>query len=237
MLHFTSSLPLALASLITGNFTVTTASTPDLREKAYRLRYQVYCRELGFLPPENYPNGCEQDQFDDRSWHFCTLEADGSLAATVRLVPRSSAGGWPMDSYCPELGAQAARHRAGEISRLVLAARYRRCGSERKAHHRPEVLLGLYRAMYQEAKRQGLTHLYAVMEEPLARLLRRLHFPFRPVGPEIDYFGPVRPYVADLARLERDAHRNCPALFWVFMEGLDTSCRPAFGRAPALAAA
>lgn len=36
-------------------------------ETLFRLRYQVYCREQGFLNPEHYPDGLERDAFDDHS--------------------------------------------------------------------------------------------------------------------------------------------------------------------------
>lgn len=72
---------------------------------------------------------------------------------------------------------------------------------DRKSHD-PEIVLGLYRSMYQKSKLEGITHWYAAMEKPLARLLMRCGFEFHPVGPEVDYYGPVAPYIACIADLE-----------------------------------
>src|SRR5690606_15783528 len=64
---------------------------------------------------------------------------------------------------------------------------------------KPEIVLGLYKTMYQASKRQGITHWLAAMERSLLRLLTRYNIGFQPIGPELDYFGPVVPYIAAIA--------------------------------------
>src|SRR5690606_32062710 len=50
--------------------------TPALLEASYRLRYQVYCRERGFLPAECYPDEIETDAFDAHAVHLGVLNMD-----------------------------------------------------------------------------------------------------------------------------------------------------------------
>jgi hypothetical protein len=56
-------------------FTVVPALTADLRTRNYRLRHQVYCRELGFEPLR--PDDLEYDEFDERSVH-CLVQSAAS---------------------------------------------------------------------------------------------------------------------------------------------------------------
>jgi hypothetical protein len=62
----------------------------------------------------------------------------------------------------------------------------------------PLLLFGLFRHLYEECGRLGLGYLVAAMEGSLARMLRRLGFPFLPLGAAISYFGEVVPYGATL---------------------------------------
>jgi N-acyl-L-homoserine lactone synthetase len=75
-------------------------------------------------------------------------------------------------------------------------------GAPRRSNS-PQILLGLYRAVYRHSRESGIRYWYAAMEPSLARALARFAFVFTPIGPECDYFGPVKPYIADLRELER----------------------------------
>ena len=66
---------------------------------------------------------------------------------------------------------------------------------------RPEIVLGLYKAMYQESKRQHLTHWFAAMEKKLWEVLNRIGIQFRQIGEEIVYYGPVIPYFESISEL------------------------------------
>ena len=78
---------------LTGAFRpVTIDDSPQLLEKSYRLRYQVYCLERQFLRAEDYPNQLEFDEFDRDSVHVGVLDAEGELVGTARIVKPNSAG-------------------------------------------------------------------------------------------------------------------------------------------------
>lgn len=56
-------------------FQLIVANTPELKQKVFSIRYQVYCKELNFEPAENFPDGLERDIYDDRSIHYLLLRS------------------------------------------------------------------------------------------------------------------------------------------------------------------
>ncbi len=90
----------------------------------------------------------------------------------------------------------------------------------------PEIVAGLFKSMYHETKRRGLTHVLVAMERSLHLLLRRMGYHFRPIGPVVDYYGLVIPYIAKIADLERGFYANRRAVFDYWMEGLEPQYRP-----------
>lgn len=200
--------------------------------EAQELRYQVYCEECGFLQRESFPDKRERDEYDAHSAHFVTLDRQEDIAGYVRLVlpklrhafPFQVQGVTLLDDVVlppPELSA--------EISRLIVKNKYRRRHGERAPagvsseevvsavprelrNPSPQILLNLYREMYAYSVQQGIRYWYAAMERALARLLVRMNFGFQQIGPFIDYYGPVAPYVADLRVLEFQLARQDPAL-------------------------
>lgn len=207
------------------------ASTEHLFE-TFRLRYQVYCLERSFLSADDYPLAFEQDEYDACSEHFSAIDRQGELAGSVRLVRHSPELGYPFQAHCPispdfELPPP---DQAQEISRLVVSKAYRRrrednwigisegdapvpeeIAAKRGGH--PIIVLGLYRAMFAYSRANGVRYWYAAMERSLARLLGRYGFDFVPIGPEVDYYGPVAVYLADLRKLEARVSAENPKLF------------------------
>lgn len=205
----------------------------------YALRYRVFCEELGFLPREAYADGLERDSFDDHAWHVGAIDRAGAVVGTARLVGPSPLGLPLFDRCRVEPAARAAFETqcAAEVSRLAIDPRYRRRrgdgrygldtgdGGERRGA-RPEIVLGLYRAMYQLSKRHGISHWYAAMERALLRNLARFGVRFLPIGPEADYHGPVVPCAVAIADMEASVFARDPALGRAFVSGLEPRHRP-----------
>jgi N-acyl-L-homoserine lactone synthetase len=169
-------------------------STESDLDRVYRLRYRVFCQELGLFNPADYPDGRERDEHDGTSVHFAGEDTSGVLAGTVRLVLCRP---FPLESRC-RFFADAPRLdelRVAEISRLAV---------RRDVSARRPIVVALYKAMILESRRLGLTHWVAAMEKPLCRVLRGLGCDFTPIGPEVDYSGPVRPYLGAIDRLWRE---------------------------------
>jgi len=193
--------------------------SPELLEDVFRLRYQVYCKERQFLNESDCPQGAEQDPFDDFAFHFGAFDHDGKLVGAVRLIlPECPV--FPIEERVRELSLGQRlplRGECAEISRLTISKEFRRSLSG-EAPWKPQglshrtgailrkvspVALGLCHLMYVECLEQQIAYCLALMERPLHLLLRLHGFAFRQVGAEIDYFGPVAPYIVDVSAMDR----------------------------------
>jgi N-acyl amino acid synthase of PEP-CTERM/exosortase system len=192
-----------------------------LMRSVYQFRYEVYCNECGFLDGQDYPDGLETDEHDAGSAHFVSFNRDEELAGYVRLVRPDAIQTFPFQNHCVTLlnGVELPpAAKAAEISRLMVRGDYRRRQPTRSdlMDDSPQILLNLYRQMYEYSLANGIRYWYAAMERSLARALTRMSFSFRQIGPATDYYGPVAPYVADLRELEaRLAEFNPALLSWM----------------------
>jgi len=217
-------------------------------EALYSLRYQVYCEERGFIPKDRYPDGRESDQYDDNSLHFGAYLSGGQVAGTVRLIKDDAVQQLPLFVKCDineaDLPADISGANSAEISRLAVSKEVRRrngdgnlgvnaqairpmpMGRMGKRRLCPELILGLYKSMYHETKRRGIKYWLAAMEPSLAKLLSRFHFHFQEIGPEVDYYGIVKPYLANVEDIEWAVHNHDPELLKGFTEGLEPEFIP-----------
>lgn len=214
-----------------SSFPLLPSESPDKMREVESFRYQVYCRECHFLPEADYPDGLERDACDLHSAHFYASNLRGELVGYVRLVRAATTDGFPFFDHCQELlpgislppAAQSA-----EISRLMVHSAYRRrrgdtlagvtilddsLSTERERRDKsPQILLSMYRQMYIYSVAHGIRYWYAAMEKFLARSLGMFGFDFKQVGPEVDYYGPVATYLADLRALEAAVSASNPLL-------------------------
>jgi N-acyl amino acid synthase of PEP-CTERM/exosortase system len=216
---------------------------PQLLEESYRLRYDVYCRDRRFLPAGDYPDHSERDTFDGHSVHVGVVNTQGGVVATARLVEMSDAG-LPLFSHCTLFPDQTPlddpARRVVEVSRLCVSRVYnRRAGDEfySLGSHPPrtdgperrgggEIVLALYKALYQASKRRGFTHWLAATEKSLQRLFVKYGFPFRTIGPESDYYGLVAPYLMDLGEFDSVITSHRIPLLSEFLDDLEPEFRP-----------
>jgi N-acyl-L-homoserine lactone synthetase len=195
---------------------------PSLLDASYRLRYQVYCLERSFLNGADYPSQMEQDEFDRHSIHIGVVNHDGELLATARLVQPSMVG-LPMFRHCQifpqETELFCETNRTVEISRLCISRNLKRRG-------RSAVIVAMYRALYQASKRNGWSHWVVATEPSLQRLVAMFAAPFRAIGPLIDYYGPVAPYLVDLHAWDDVILSGTRPVLHTFLDGLEPKFRP-----------
>lgn len=199
------------------------ATTEEQREQAYRLRYQVYCVENDFEPASLHLDERETDAYDAQSVHGLVIYRDtDTVAGTARLIlpPRKTGGlALPTPRNCAPCDLASHSHRipadsTAELSRFAISK------SERYRHMAPQgagrdtetfgvssrqlvstISLGLMQAAIAMARTNGISHLYALMEPALLRMLRGLGIHFEKLGPAVDYHGQRQPCFCDLDQL------------------------------------
>ena len=208
-----------LRDIYDSYFEIVLAETDEQRRAAFRLRYEVYCVEHPFEDPEKNPGGMETDAHDSDALHaLLTHRLSGNLVGTVRLIlPRRGKDhiSLPIRDVCHQQvmirdnPALPWSHTA-EISRFAISKSFRRRSNEETSVGSfttqgedarriiPNTSLGLMQAIVMMAAKAGVTHLCAVMEPTLLRMLRRLGICFIPAGPQVDYHGWRQPCYADL---------------------------------------
>jgi ubiquinone/menaquinone biosynthesis C-methylase UbiE/N-acyl-L-homoserine lactone synthetase len=138
------------------------AQTTAELEIAFRLRYNVYCEELGSLHAASYPEGLESDHFDDFAVHFIALR-EGKIHGYVRLV-RGPGGNLLLEErFTLPSHIHKNRTELMEISRWIVSAPFRGTGLW--------FLLGHEAANW--AKRNGYSKLVMVARENLWEGLKK----------------------------------------------------------------
>lgn len=193
-------------------------------------RYEIFCEELARVeaPQEFSATGkpIETDQYDSYSRHFVAIhKATETIAGFVRVIlpghqGLNVTGRYAIDRPLPY--ADATDDRIGEISRMAIAARFRRRHSDQgkpvhgnpeeemigrpdgMRRHQPELVLGMYREIYRMCMQAGIGYCLAAMDSRFSRLLVGLGFPFVAVGPINDSVRPPRRvFLISAAEMER----------------------------------
>lgn len=203
-------------------FEIVPANTSQLQDQFFRLRYQVYSQEFRFpgLETWRFPDGREIDRYDKRSV-YSLLYRRGSrdVVGGVRLVlcdPEDLSQPFPIEEHMGYYfdsklidPAQLPRNTTAEITRLILAKRFRCRGKEALYPHGmdnsslesqldnrrrfPHPVLGLIVALVRMSAQHGITHWYAGMEPRLNRFLQRFSADLKPIGPKVNYCGMRQP--------------------------------------------
>lgn len=197
-------------------FEIGLAQTPSMLEQAYRLRFDVYCREFHYEKEVDCPGGLERDEYDRYSRHFMVFHrASGASAGCVRMIePVAEDPDFrlPMEKHCGDTlnhpvydPRRMPRTGIAEISRLAVHTTFRRrrgesespmgallhegSPSEQERRTFPLISLALFAGAVAMMTLNRREHLFVMMEPRLARRLHGVGFPFAPVGDVVDYHG------------------------------------------------
>ncbi len=178
-----------------ADFEILCAKTPKDMQDVFRLRYQVYGVERGFLNPADYPDGLEKDIYDDFSVHFLARDSQGRALGTARLV-LDSPHGFPIEKEydITKTLARIDRKKMGEFSRFAIP---RNLGNDSEALSatdssragQSEIALALLLAVFQKSDQEGLAYVCAAIERALWLVLRRGGIAMNQIGEPKDYHG------------------------------------------------
>jgi N-acyl amino acid synthase of PEP-CTERM/exosortase system len=210
--------------------TVVQANSKELLDSVFRLRFQVYCRERGFEDAASFPEGRERDEDDARSLHFLVVDRlTTAPVGTVRLILPKRHADLPVfrligagDRIAPDLPLET----TAEVSRFAIAKAYRRQLENALIQHLramstdaasrlalPLLTFGLIRAVFMMTLAGGITHVVAMMEPALLRMLGRLGIEFNPIGEPVEHHGVRQPGWAAIDDLAERVKQCRPELW------------------------
>jgi hypothetical protein len=152
------------------------AESPEDLEAVYRLRY-LEVIERGWAEPNDFPDGLEQDIYDERAIQIAGWYGN-TLAATIRLVLPNSNHLLPTETAFDLRFEPCGK--VIEVGRTIVAPMHR--GSRQ---HR--VLFGLLGKMGLEMQACGFSEVCGTMSEPVINLYRK-------IGVEVAVLGAARQY-------------------------------------------
>lgn len=217
------------------------AEDAETRRRIFRLRYDIYCEELGYEAPADPRHHLEFDAHDERAI-LCLIEhKDSGLAAGCMRLVLPDAGPDARDCRLPlqEHGAgslthaslhpaRLSREQVCEISRLAISPLFRKhsttdeidslvrqrhafSAAERETF--PLIVIGLFLATYALLGLARRPHAFAMMEPRLPRLLRMSGFHFTRVGETIEFHGRRNAFYIDQRRVEAEMNRDLMPLY------------------------
>ncbi len=163
-----------------SSLTVKTLETSNERIKAYKLRYESFVEELGWIEP--FTNRLEMDQYDDeRMIPLGVMDPKGNVIAHLRIT-------LPNFPFMMEHERMAKINQpiekngdTVEISRVCTHSSTRKMLIETSCG-KINISLILYKGLYQWSKENGINVMYMVVEKKLYRLLKLMGFPCLPIG-------------------------------------------------------
>lgn len=206
-------------------FELTPALDAASIETVYRIRHDVYCRDLGWEAVRE--DGLETDDYDRHSIH-CLLRRRGTdePVGCTRLVlarPEDPSFPLPFEQSCREVinrelvdPARLPRDGIGEVSRLAVVSAFRQRKGEtsqplsvtdddfesRGGMPRfPFIPVSLYLGVAAIARRLNIENVFVLTEPRLASHFARIGFDIRPIGGEIDHRGVRVPSILSTSKV------------------------------------
>jgi N-acyl amino acid synthase of PEP-CTERM/exosortase system len=239
-----------LAGAFQNYFTITAALSPEERELVYRIRHDVYCRDLGWEPIR--PDGRETDLADGHSVH-CLLRKQGSneLVGCTRLILAKGSAELPFEESCRDaLDRKIVDPRAlprstiGEVSRLAVISAYRQRKGEQNAPMTsiaddnfatdermprfPFIPVSLYLAAAAVARHLQVEHVFVLTEPRLAHHFSRIGFDIRPIGSSIEHRGERVPSLLSSSKVVENLRPMIQPLYDIVQRSVEA----AFNRHP-----
>lgn len=191
-------------------FEMIPANTDELRQEVYKLRYQVYCLERGFLDPEE--DGVEHDDYDQNSSHYLIRHRESNCyMATTRLVlpdKQNPQKLFPIEEHSrienKVLLETMPRTNLAELSRFCVSKTFRRRKNEQdlivtndadesrainERRSSAHLTLALFTCAIGMSSEHNIQYWYAIMEPALKRIVASMGINFVQVGPLVDYHG------------------------------------------------
>ncbi len=230
-------------------FAVVPTHTEELLNETFKIRYQVYCEELGYEDKSSFRDQRELDEFDPVSQHCLLLHKTTNIyAGSIRLVSAAK-NRLPFESlygsgaFCSDSidFRQLDPLSYAEISRIAVISHFRRRKDEQNTpagvipapeanpterRSFPLIAFGLYLSAAAMGLNSGLERVFAMMEPRLARRLRIFGIKFQQIGPIIEHRGKRAPFQITRAGLSQGIAADIAGLLSDISLALETTPNP-----------
>jgi N-acyl-L-homoserine lactone synthetase len=192
-----------------GNFLIKTLSAYEELEAAFRLRHEVFCEELKWVPCS--PGVIERDDYDCFAQSIGVFDEKNNLVGTVRLTQASRPFMIEKEFACllPVNSGFKKTLDMAEVTRLCVKRILRLCPDIST-----KVSLFLYKGVYQWSLHNDVRYLAMVVEKNNYRLLRLTGFPVKKMDGFKTMTGGVKAgiLILDLRNFEKEAREKKPEL-------------------------
>jgi N-acyl-L-homoserine lactone synthetase len=193
------------------------------KENAFRLRYEVYCKEKKWLDPKKYLDMLEQDEHDEKSETFLAYDTDTKQAiGTARLIINDNDLSSLHIEKHPSIDANLSTIRCVEISRLAIL----------KSARQGNVFIGLIRMLFRHILKyhSDFDYIYFSVEERFLQKVNELGFEFAPFAPiALWYCDQLVPARQVIANMDSCLKRNNPEFHsWLWQDTHTMSSKETF---------
>ncbi len=232
-------------------FEIRPALDAGSREDVFRIRHEVYCRDLGWEPVRE--DSMETDAYDAQAIHLLmTHKASGMLVGCTRLVlsdPDDRSKLLPFEKSCAEVldrsrfdPAALPRDQLGEISRLAVMRDFRqRKGEQTSAlamsnedfeprgpqSRFPFIPMGLYMGVAAVAYRLNIEYNFLLTEPRLAQHFARIGLNIEPAGGEIEHRGIRSPWLLRASQVIPNLRPLVKSMYDVIQQSIDDGFKAA----------
>lgn len=185
-----------------NRYEVVLADTEESKKIHYKLRYQIYCLEKGFLEVEKLKDEMEKDPYDERSIHFL-VKSGNRWIGTFRLVI-DHLGRLPFHKVSVPDSPQFIQGnlQAAEFSRLGILRPFQKLRNSQLPHEssgkESEILLKLLHAARDYCRANGIDHIVFLCRRSITRVLNQFELQAQQIGPTIFHYGPRIPFAISL---------------------------------------
>lgn len=217
------------------------------RDEVYRIRHEVYCRDLGWEPLRE--DGMERDIYDSQSVH-CLMRrrGGGELVGCTRLIlthPLDQTQLLPFEQSCAEVldrsicdPAWLPRQCVAEVSRLAVMRNFRQRKGESESpvalstedfeprgprSRFPFIPVGLYLGAAAIAHRLARDYVFVLTEPRLATHFTRIGFDIQTVGGTIEHRGQRAPSLLRASKVIEGLRPMIRPLYEVIEAGIESA--------------
>ena len=171
------------------------ATTPKSKEAAFRLRYEVYCKEKMWLDPAQYSDMLEKDEHDQKSETFIAYDSETNQPiGTARLIINDTESSPLHIVKHPSISNNLNTINSVEISRMAIL----------ESARQGNVFIGLIRMLFRHILENfsDFDYIYFTVEERFLKKVNQLGFEFIPFAPTAlwycDQLVPARQIISEM---------------------------------------